>query len=104
MLCPLKVPGVLVALSILSPTLAFAQATSSLPPVEQRMADNVDANNPADLELLQQLVDINSGTMHLAGVLAIKDLLTPRLEKLGFRAKWVPMDTFTHRAGDLVAE
>ena len=104
MLCPLKVPGVLVALSILSTTLAFAQATSSLTPVEQRMADNVDANNPADLELLQQLVDINSGTMHLAGVLSIKDMLTPRLEKLGFRVKWVPMDTLTHRAGDLVAE
>jgi glutamate carboxypeptidase len=104
MLCPLKVPGVLVALSILSTTLAFAQATSSLTPVEQRMADNVDANNPADLELLQQLVDTNSGTMHLAGVLAIKDILTPRLEKLGFRVNWVPMDTMTHRAGDLVAE
>src|ERR1700688_395898 len=104
MRCPSKVPGFLVALSILSTTLAFAQATSSLTPVEQRMADNVDANNPADLELLQQLVDINSGTMHLAGVLSIKDILTPRLEKLGFRVKWVPMDTLTHRAGDLVAD
>jgi glutamate carboxypeptidase len=78
--------------------------TPSLTPVEQRMAENVDANNAADLALLQQLVDTNSGTMHLAGVLAIKDILTPRLEKLGFRVKWVPMDTFTHRAGDLVAE
>jgi glutamate carboxypeptidase len=68
------------------------------------MAANVDANNTADLALLQQLVDTNSGTMHLAGVLAIKDLLTPRLEKLGFRVKWVPMDTLTHRAGDLIAE
>ena len=47
MLCPLKVPGVLVALSILSTTLAFAQAMSSLTPVEQRMAEHVDANNPA---------------------------------------------------------
>jgi glutamate carboxypeptidase len=91
-------------LPILSTTLAFAQATSSLTPVEQRMAGNVDVNNPADLELLRQLVDTNSGTMHLAGVLAIKDILTPRLEELGFRVKWVPMDTLTHRAGDLVAE
>jgi glutamate carboxypeptidase len=99
----LKLPGALVALSILS-ILAFAQATPSLTPVEQRMADNVDANDPADLALLQQLVDTNSGTMHLAGVVAIKDILTPRLEELGFRVKWVPMDTLTHRAGDLVAE
>ena len=104
MLCPLKVPGVLVALSIFSTTLTFAQATSSLTPVEQRMADNVDANNAADVALLEQLVNINSGTMHLAGVLAIKDILVPRFETLGFRVKWVPMDTLTHRAGDLVAE
>ena len=104
MRCPSKAPGVLLALSIFSTILAFAQATSSLTPVEQRMAGNIDANNPADLALLQQLVDTNSGTMHLAGVLAIKDILTPRLEKLGFRVKWVPMDTLTHRAGDLVAE
>jgi glutamate carboxypeptidase len=68
------------------------------------MAENVDANNAADLALLQQLVDTNSGTMHLAGVLAIKDILTPRLDKLGFRVQWVPMDTLTQRAGDLVAE
>jgi glutamate carboxypeptidase len=68
------------------------------------MAENVDANNAADLAFLQQLVDTNSGTMHLAGVLAIKDILTPRLEKLGFRVQWVPMDTLTQRAGDLVAQ
>jgi glutamate carboxypeptidase len=103
MRCPLKFSGFLVA-SILSTPLAPAQAMPSLTPVEQRMAANVDANNTADLALLQQLVDTNSGTMHLAGVLAIKDLLTPRLEKLGFRVKWVPMDTLTHRAGDLIAE
>jgi glutamate carboxypeptidase len=68
------------------------------------MADNVDANTAADVALLEQLVDINSGTMHLAGVLAVKDILVPRLEKLGFHVKWVPMDTVTQRAGDLVAE
>jgi glutamate carboxypeptidase len=92
---------------MLSTTLAPAQATPSTPsltPVERRMAENVDANNAADLAFLQQLVDTNSGTMHLAGVLAIKDILTPRLEKLGFRVQWVPMDTLTHRAGDLVAQ
>ena len=104
---PLQLPRALVALAMIATTLAHAQATSptaSLTPVEQRMAENVDANNAADLALLEQLVDINSGTMHLAGVLAVKDVLVPHFEKLGFRVKWVPMDTLTHRAGDLVAE
>ncbi len=102
---PLHLTSALFA--ILAATLLRAQANPPAPPltpIEQRMAENVDANNPADLALLQQLVDTNSGTMHLAGVLAIKDILTPRLEKLGFRVHWVPMDTLTQRAGDLVAE
>ncbi len=97
----------LLPLALLASMVAHSQANPSRPslsPVEQRMAENVDANNAADLALLQQLVDTNSGTMHLPGVLAIKGLLTPRLEKLGFRVKWVPMDTLTLRAGDLVAE
>jgi glutamate carboxypeptidase len=99
---PLNLSGALFA--ILATTLLGAQSPPPLTPIEQSMAENVDANNAADLALLQQLVDTNSGTMHLAGVLAIKDILTPRLEKLGFRVQWVPMDTLTQRAGDLVAE
>jgi len=107
MLSPLRLPAALVALVIIATTLARTQessAASSLTPIEQRMAGNVDANRAADVTLLQQLVDINSGTMHFAGVLAIKDILAPRFEKLGFRVRWVPMDTLTQRAGDLVAE
>jgi glutamate carboxypeptidase len=86
---------------------AHAQATpgtASLSPTEQRMAAYIDANDAADLALLEKLVDINSGTMHLAGVAAVKDILVPRLQELGFRVRWVPMDKLTGRAGDLVAE
>ena len=107
MLSPLQFPVALAALAMISTLLAPAQeraATSSLTPIEQRMAGNVDANQAGDLTLLEQLVDINSGTMHLAGVLAVKDILVPRFEKLGFRVRWVPMETVTQRAGDLVAE
>ena len=54
------------------------------------MAANIDANDAADLALLEKLVDINSGTMHLAGVVAVKDILVPRLQDLGFRVRWFP--------------
>jgi glutamate carboxypeptidase len=101
----------LVPLAIFSAALAHAQAlphatsgAASLTPTEQRMAANIDANDAADLALLEKLVDINSGTMHLAGVVAVKDILVPRLQNLGFRVRWVPMDKLTGRAGDLVAE
>jgi glutamate carboxypeptidase len=68
------------------------------------MAQSVDSHVDTDLMLLQRLVDINSGTMHLAGVEAVRDALTPQFEALGFKVRWVPMQAQTARAGDLVAE
>jgi len=68
------------------------------------MAQAVDAHSAEDVQLLEQIVNINSGTMHLAGVEAVKDVLTPRFEALGFKVRWAPMQAQTGRAGDLVAE
>ena len=88
-------------------TVSFAQNqthAAGLTPAEARMAATVDANSAADRALLEQLVNLNSGTMHLAGVVAVKDVVATRLQDLGFHVRWVPMDTITGRAGDLVAE
>ena len=74
-----------------------------LSPLEQKIAQSIDAHAAADRALLQQIVDINSGTMHFAGVEAVKDALVPHLESLGFKVRWVPMQAATQRAGDLVA-
>jgi glutamate carboxypeptidase len=68
------------------------------------MVASIDSHNAADQALLQQIVDINSGTMHLAGVEAVKDILVPKFEALGFKVQWVPMQALTARAGDLIAE
>lgn len=68
------------------------------------MVKAVDASAPADVALLERLVDINSGTMNLAGVVKVKDVLQPEIEALGFTTRWVPMDQLDARAGDLVAE
>jgi glutamate carboxypeptidase len=82
---------------------ARAQA-STLSSSEQKTASSIDAHLTANQALLQQLIDINSGTMHFAGVEAVKDVLLPRLKALGFAVRWVPMQALTNRAGDLVAE
>lgn len=68
------------------------------------MAATIDAHLVEDEQLLERVVDINSGTMHLAGVEAVKDVLAPKFEALGFKVRWVPMQAQTQRAGDLVAE
>jgi glutamate carboxypeptidase len=80
-----------------------ACAQSPPTPAEARMIAAVDAETPASIALLQQLVDINSGTMNIPGVIAVKDIIAPRLQALGFNVAWHPMEQLDHRAGDLVA-
>jgi glutamate carboxypeptidase len=94
-----------VALSFLLGSAAFCHAQAGAPsaPTEQQMVSSVDSNTAANTALLEKLVDINSGTMHLAGVVAVKDVIAPRIEQLGFRLQWNAMDAITNRAGDLVA-
>jgi glutamate carboxypeptidase len=83
---------------------ACGQPRDGLSPAEVKMVRSVDAHADSDLALLEKLVDLNSGTMHLAGVEAVKDSLTPPFESLGFKVRWVPMQSQTARAGDLIAE
>src|SRR5580692_8155147 len=64
----------------------------------------VDASATADVAMLEKIVDINSGTMNLAGVVKVKDVLEPQIEALGFTTHWNPMEQLDGRAGDLVAE
>jgi glutamate carboxypeptidase len=80
------------------------QDSQPLTPLEQRMATAIDVHLADDELLLEEIVDINSGTMHFAGVEAVQDVFAPRFEALGFQVKWVPMQSQTGRAGDLVAE
>ena len=83
---------------------AFAQGTpQGVSPVERTVARAVDSHNAEALALLERIVNINSGTMNLAGVRAVADVLRPQLESLGFKTRWVDGAAFK-RAGHLVAE
>lgn len=72
-------------------------------PVEQRIVSAVGAGNAAALALLERAVNINSGTMNVAGVRQVGDVFRAELEALGFRTRWVDGAPFG-RAGHLVAE
>ncbi|HVX41338.1 MAG TPA: M20/M25/M40 family metallo-hydrolase [Gemmatimonadaceae bacterium] len=87
-----------------APMLANAQSTQgALDPTERAVAAAVDAHNAEALALLERIVNINSGTLNLAGVRQVADALRPALESLGFTTRWVDGAAF-HRAGHLVAE
>jgi glutamate carboxypeptidase len=85
--------------------LAFALASSAaaaLSPAEQVMVHTVDAEQSRTTAMLQRWVDQNSGTMNLAGVEAVRRMVEPEFQALGFKTEWIDMKA-AGRAGHLVA-
>jgi len=97
----IAIPSLLAAASVC----CLTQAQTSVPSaasVERTMISAVDAQTPSAIAFLEKLVNINSGTMNLAGVVAVKEVLVPQIEALGFKTAWAPMESLDGRAGDLV--
>src|SRR5690348_4763005 len=69
---------------------------------EKALVCHVDAHEQASIALLEQIVNVNSGTMNFAGVRKVADMLRPRFEALGFNVTWVDGTPFG-RAGHLIA-
>lgn len=90
---------ILTALLLLAlPGAAMAQAT----PAEQTMMRTVEAEHDRHIDLLERLVNQNSGTLNLPGVRATGEMVRVELEPLGFEVRWIDMGE-TGRAGHLVA-
>src|SRR3954470_18385611 len=82
--------------------LASAPATAALSPAEQVMVHTVDAEQQRTTAMLQRWVDQNSGSMNIAGVEAVRRMVEPEFQQLGFRTEWIDMKA-AGRAGHLVA-
>ena len=76
--------------------------SAALTRAEQKMAATVDAEQQRTVGLLQRWVDQNSGTMNRSGVIAVRDMVAPEFEQLGFKTEWIDMAA-AGRAGHLVA-
>jgi len=81
------------------PAPATAQGVS---PVERKIAAAVGTRSDSALALLEQVVDINSGTMNFDGVREVGRIFRAQLDDLGFRTEWIDGSGFD-RAGHLVA-
>src|SRR3954471_9236848 len=88
--------------------IALALALTSSPGLaalnraEQTMVRTVDAEQQRTTGFLQRIVDQNSGTMNLAGVEAVRRMVEPEFQQLGFKTEWIDMKA-AGRAGHLVA-
>src|SRR3954469_10683911 len=70
---------------------------------ERALVKRVQAQQDSSIALLEEIVNINSGTMNFAGVRRVADVLRPRFEALGFKVRWEDGAAFG-RAGHLIAE
>lgn len=94
-------------LSIVAAGPARAAGPPTLQPVPEREREalfrRIDAAAPQSVALLEELVNLNSGTFNVAGVRKVGEVMERELLALGFATRWVSMDA-VGRAPHLVAE
>lgn len=71
---------------------------------ETEIRDYVAAQQEEAIQLLERVVDINSGTMNAEGVRAVGRVFQTELDALGFETRWISMPPEVGRAGHLFAE
>lgn len=82
---------------------AFSTARAQLTAPEKRAIAYINDHMDATMQLLINSVNINSGTLNIAGVRKVGGLYAKELEKLSFTIEWVAEPDSLHRAGHLVA-
>lgn len=81
--------------------LAGSAMAASLSAEEQRMVDWVDAHSEEAIALLEETVNISSGTMNHDGVRKVGDVMRRELEALGLETEWIELPPEMERAGHL---
>jgi glutamate carboxypeptidase len=71
--------------------------------LERQLIAHVQKEQDSAVELLEEAVNINSGTMNFNGVRTVSNVFEPKFKTLGFTTRWVEGAAFA-RAGHLIAE
>ena len=71
--------------------------------MEKKIVEKVTRYDQEAIEFLEKVVNINSGTMNLAGVKAVGDEFETALKELDFTTQWIEMPKEMNRAGHLFA-
>jgi glutamate carboxypeptidase len=74
-----------------------------LSPEERKIVEHVRGNMPETMKLLEDIVNINSGTLNAAGVQQVGAMLREKFDSAGFTTEWVQLPDSLKRAGHLVA-
>ena len=68
-----------------------AKILSALNKEEQKVIDYIDANMSRAIALLKESVNINSGTLNIAGVKKVGEIFAREFEKANFKTQWISM-------------
>ncbi len=94
---------VVILFSAILCTTSIVSAQTQLNAIEAKIGKAVEEHWKATLDLLQQSVNINSGTYNIKGVRAVGEIYAKELRALGFTVEWVSLPDSMQRAGHLVA-
>ncbi|WP_297705933.1 M20/M25/M40 family metallo-hydrolase [uncultured Eudoraea sp.] len=72
--------------------------------VERKLVKTVEANNPEAIDFLENVVNINSGTLNAKGVREVGMVFKNAFENLDFNSQWIEMPEEMNRAGHFFAE
>jgi len=96
--------ALLIAVSLAATLVTSLAAAQDLTDLERKIVELVDEQAEASIRFLQEVVDVNSGTMNHAGVREVGRMFQAELEALGFESRWIDMPDGVNRAGHLFAE
>ena len=91
----------LALLLAISPILSFAQ--QKLSAEEKKLVERIDKNYQETVALLEEVVNINSGSLNLEGVREVGRIFEREFQKIGFQTEWVDVPAEVKRAGHFVA-
>ncbi len=71
---------------------------------EKKIINSIEANHESAIQFLEKVVNINSGTMHHAGVKEVGMVFKEQFDAIDFNTRWIDMPAEVNRAGHLFAE
>lgn len=96
-----KLIWIITGLFVILPPVLKAQKLSSK---EKKIIQHVARNHAAALALLEEVVNVNSGTMNPEGVKKVGALFRQAFYEIGFETTWIDMPEEMQRGGHLFAE
>lgn len=85
-------------------TISSFSQTKNLTTAEKKLISYIEDNKENSLQLLEKVINVNSGTMNLKGVKKVGQIFKKEFEKLGLETRWISLPKKMKRAGHVFAK